>query len=30
MAQRFGWGEDGRPRFPRPGYGPFAVPSGEL
>lgn len=30
MAQRFGWGEEGRPGFPRPGYGPYAVPSGEV
>ncbi|KAJ9659654.1 hypothetical protein H2201_007245 [Coniosporium apollinis] len=28
-AQRFGWGKDGAPRFPRPGYGPYAVPSGQ-
>lgn len=29
-TQRFWWGEDGRPVFPRPGYGPFEVPSGQL
>ena len=28
-AQKFGWNEDGSPSFGRPGYGPFAVPSGE-
>ena len=28
-AQRFGWNEDGSPKFPRPGYGPYAVPSGQ-
>lgn len=28
-AQRFGWGEGGAPRFPRPGYGPYEVPSGQ-
>lgn len=28
-TQRFGWNEDGSPNFPRPGYGPFAVPSGQ-
>jgi len=29
-TQRFGWDEQGRPVFPRPGYGPYAVPSGML
>ncbi|KAL1310906.1 hypothetical protein AAFC00_001134 [Neodothiora populina] len=29
-TQRFGWNEDGSPRFPRPGYGPYEVPSGQL
>ncbi|KAK3060077.1 hypothetical protein LTS18_009405 [Coniosporium uncinatum] len=28
-AQKFGWNADGTPRFPRPGYGPYAVPSGQ-
>lgn len=28
-AQQFGWNEDGSPRFPRPGYGPYPVPSGQ-
>ena len=29
-AQRFFWDEmTGEPRFPRPGYGPYAVPAGE-
>lgn len=28
-AQRFGWNQDGSPAFPRPGYGPYAVPSGQ-
>lgn len=28
-AQRFGWNGDGTPKFPRPGYGPYAVPSGQ-
>jgi GH43 family beta-xylosidase len=29
-TQRFGWSEDGRPVFPRPGYGPYQVPSGQV
>lgn len=28
-AQKFGWNEDGSPKFPRPGYGPYEVPSGQ-
>ncbi|KIX09779.1 uncharacterized protein Z518_00860 [Rhinocladiella mackenziei CBS 650.93] len=28
-TQRFDWNEDGSPRFPRPGIGPYAVPSGQ-
>lgn len=28
-AQRFAWNTDGSPKFPRPGYGPYALPSGE-
>ena len=28
-TQRFGWNDDGSPRFPRPGYGPYDVPSGQ-
>ncbi|KAK5119420.1 hypothetical protein LTR85_007520 [Meristemomyces frigidus] len=28
-TQKFTWNEDGTPRFPRPGYGPYAVPSGQ-
>jgi GH43 family beta-xylosidase len=28
-AQRFEWNADGSPRFPRPGYGPYEVPSGQ-
>ncbi|KAF1356457.1 glycosyl hydrolase [Delphinella strobiligena] len=28
-TQRFGWNEDGSPKFPRPGYGPYDVPSGQ-
>ncbi|GAB1725175.1 hypothetical protein NU195Hw_g6895t1 [Hortaea werneckii] len=27
-AQKFEWNEDGTPNFPRPGYGPYEVPSG--
>lgn len=26
-AQKFTWNQDGSPKFPRPGYGPYAVPS---
>ncbi|KAF2273976.1 alpha-N-arab-like proteininofuranosidase [Westerdykella ornata] len=29
-AQRFSWNEDGTPNFPRPGYGPYHVPSGQV
>ena len=29
-AQKFGWKEDGTPDFPRPGYGPYAVPAGQI
>lgn len=29
-AQRFTWNEDGTPNFPRPGYGPYQVPSGQV
>ncbi|KAF1848369.1 glycoside hydrolase family 43 protein [Cucurbitaria berberidis CBS 394.84] len=28
-AQKFGWNEDGTPNFPKPGYGPYEVPSGQ-
>jgi len=28
-AQKFGWNADGTPNFPRPGYGPYQVPSGQ-
>jgi GH43 family beta-xylosidase len=28
-AQKFGWNEDGSPSFPKPGYGPYLVPSGQ-
>jgi GH43 family beta-xylosidase len=28
-AQKFTWNEDGSPKFPRPGYGPYDVPSGQ-
>ncbi|KAI7374475.1 hypothetical protein KC336_g20207, partial [Hortaea werneckii] len=27
-AQKFEWNENGTPNFPRPGYGPYEVPSG--
>ncbi|KAL8820884.1 MAG: hypothetical protein Q9191_007422 [Dirinaria sp. TL-2023a] len=27
-TQRFEWKQDGTPNFPRPGYGPYEVPSG--
>ena len=26
-TQRFGWNDDGTPKFPRPGYGPYDKPS---
>ncbi|KAF2005847.1 glycoside hydrolase family 43 protein [Amniculicola lignicola CBS 123094] len=29
-TQKFTWAENGRPVFPRPGYGPYSVPSGEV
>ncbi|KAF1930239.1 glycoside hydrolase family 43 protein [Didymella exigua CBS 183.55] len=28
-AQKFTWNDDGSPKFPRPGYGPYQVPSGQ-
>jgi len=28
-TQKFTWNADGTPAFPRPGYGPYAVPSGQ-
>ncbi|KAK1063780.1 hypothetical protein LTR74_009255 [Friedmanniomyces endolithicus] len=28
-TQKFTWNVDGTPNFPRPGYGPYAVPSGQ-
>ncbi|KAF2436189.1 Arabinanase/levansucrase/invertase [Tothia fuscella] len=28
-TQKFTWNEDGSPKFPRPGYGPYEVPSGQ-
>lgn len=28
-AQKFTWNDDGSPNFPRPGYGPYQVPSGQ-
>lgn len=28
-AQKFTWNGDGTPNFPRPGYGPYPVPSGQ-
>ena len=28
-AQQFTWNEDGSPNFPRPGYGPYQIPSGQ-
>ncbi|OCK79211.1 glycoside hydrolase family 43 protein [Lepidopterella palustris CBS 459.81] len=28
-AQKFTWNADGTPNFPRPGYGPYTVPSGQ-
>ncbi|KAK1079670.1 hypothetical protein LTR33_006193 [Friedmanniomyces endolithicus] len=28
-TQKFTWNADGTPNFPRPGYGPYAVPSGQ-
>ncbi|KAF2673999.1 Arabinanase/levansucrase/invertase [Microthyrium microscopicum] len=29
-AQKFAWNTDGTPAFPKPGYGPYPLPSGEL
>ncbi|KAE9979418.1 hypothetical protein BLS_009839 [Venturia inaequalis] len=29
-AQKFGWNNNGSPKFPRPGYGPYTVPSGHI
>lgn len=28
-TQEFSWGDDGAPVFPRPGYGPYEIPSGQ-
>ena len=28
-TQQFSWNDDGTPNFPRPGYGPYTVPSGQ-
>lgn len=28
-TQKFAWNDDGTPNFPRPGYGPYEVPSGQ-
>lgn len=28
-TQKFTWNSDGTPNFPRPGYGPYPVPSGQ-
>ncbi|KAF2012397.1 glycoside hydrolase family 43 protein [Aaosphaeria arxii CBS 175.79] len=28
-TQKFGWNDDGTPKFPCPGYGPYPVPSGQ-
>ncbi|KAJ4341152.1 hypothetical protein N0V87_001890 [Didymella glomerata] len=28
-TQKFTWNDDGSPNFPRPGYGPYPVPSGQ-
>jgi GH43 family beta-xylosidase len=28
-AQKFEWNDDGSPNFPKPGYGPYTVPSGQ-
>lgn len=28
-TQKFTWNADGTPNFPRPGYGPYPVPSGQ-
>ncbi|KAF2687750.1 glycoside hydrolase family 43 protein [Lentithecium fluviatile CBS 122367] len=28
-TQRFTWNEDGTPNFPKPGYGPYPIPSGQ-
>lgn len=29
-TQEFTWNADGSPKFPRPGYGPYTVPSGHV
>jgi GH43 family beta-xylosidase len=29
-AQKFTWNEDGTPNFPKPGLGPYPVPSGQM
>lgn len=29
-TQQFTWNADGSPKFPRPGYGPYEVPSGQV
>lgn len=29
-TQKFTWNADGSPNFPRPGYGPYEVPSGQV
>ncbi|KAK4981823.1 hypothetical protein LTR66_009683 [Elasticomyces elasticus] len=29
-TQKFAWNADGSPKFPRPGYGPYEVPSGQM
>jgi GH43 family beta-xylosidase len=28
-TQKFEWNSDGTPKFPKPGYGPYPVPSGQ-
>ena len=28
-TQQFTWNADGSPNFPRPGYGPYQIPSGQ-
>jgi GH43 family beta-xylosidase len=28
-TQQFTWNDDGSPNFPKPGYGPYEVPSGQ-
>lgn len=29
-TQKYTWNADGTPKFPRPGYGPYSVPSGQV